>query len=196
MDVLKISETKIKIMLTMADVQNYGLDALGADYSDKATRTKVWKILDHVKKHHGFDHEGDKLLIQFYPSKDGGAELFVTKLINLLPKNERAISKSESVTMLETKKRIYRFDDFGDLIKAAKIINGRESVGSSELFFAEDDGYYLEIAERGASRLGSICEFAILSEFAGTVPKEKHPYIIEHFKRLTDGNAVELLAKL
>ncbi len=196
MDVLKISETKIKIMLNASDVKAYGLDPDITDYNDKDTRNKVWKILDYVKKHHGFDPESAKLLIQFYPSKDGCAELFVTKLINILPKNERAISKSDGVTMLEAKRRIYKFSELSDLIKASKILKERDCIGESELFYAEDDGYYLEIAERGSLRFGNICEFAILSEFSDYVPREKHPYIIEHFKKLTSGNAVELLSKL
>ncbi len=196
MDVLKISETKIKIMLSPSDVESYGLNPSLEDYGDKATRSKVWKILDYVKRHHGFDHDGDKLLIQFYPSRDGGAELFVTKLTAILPKNERAISKSNDVTMLEARRKIYRFPELSDLIKAAKIIKGRGCVGESELFFSEEDGYYLEIAERGSLRFGNICEFAILSEFSDYVPREKHPYITEHFKKLTSGNAIELLSKL
>ncbi len=197
MDVLKISDTKIKIMLSAKDTENYELNPLEADYADKATRIKVFKILDYIKKHYGFNYEGDKLLIQFYPSKDGGAELFVTKLTALLQKNERAISKSENITMLESKHRIYLFKEFDDLLRAAKILMNREgNIVESQLFFSDNDGYYLEIAERGSHRIGGISELAILSEFSDYVPKEKHPYIIEHFKKLTKGNAIELLSKL
>ena len=80
MEVLKINENKIKIMLSPEDMKNFRLTASELDYNDSMTRQKVFKILEQVKKKHGFDHEGDKLLIQFYPSRDGGSELFVTKL--------------------------------------------------------------------------------------------------------------------
>ena len=83
MDVLKISDTKVKIMLTRADVKKFKLDAEKVDYNDAKTRNSIWELLDHVKKHHGWSCENNKLLIQFYPSKDGGAELFVTKLEGL-----------------------------------------------------------------------------------------------------------------
>ena len=196
MEVLKISNTKIKIMLTPDDIKKYAIDIDDVDYNDTRTRGKVWKILDFVKKNHGFSPDGDKLLIQFYPSKDGGAELFVTKLTGLSRGNERSMSKSENVTMLDSKKTMYNFASFAELIQASKIISGAKSIKESELFYSDSEGYYLEITERGASRLGQICEFAILLEFATKTPSEKIPYITEHCKKLTDGAAVEQLARL
>ena len=196
MEVLKISNTKIKIMLSSDDMKKYSLDVNDVDYNDLKTRTKVWKILDHVKKNHGFDSESCKLLIQFYPSKDGSAELFVTKLVGLSRGNERFMSKSANVTMLDSKKTMYNFSAFTDLIQASKIINGSENIKDSELFYSDAEGYYLEITERGASRLGQICEFAILLEFASKTPEERIPYITEHCKKLTDGSAVEKLSRL
>lgn len=196
MEVLKISGTKIKIMLTSLDMEKYSLDINDVDYNDPKTRTKVWKILDFVKKEYGFDSEGDKLLIQFYPSKDGSAELFVTKLTGLSRGNERFMSKSVNVTMLDSRRTMYNFGSLTELIQASKIISGAKSIKDSELFYSDSEGYYLEITERGATRLGQICEFAILLEFASKTPDERIPYITEHCKKLTDGSAVEQLSRL
>ena len=69
MEVLKISNTKIKIMLTKEDVEKYSLNVDDVDYNDPKTSGKVWRILDVVKKEHGFSSEGDKLLIQFSCSR-------------------------------------------------------------------------------------------------------------------------------
>ena len=161
MDVLKISNTKIKIMLSPIDTKKFGLDIDDVDYNDAKTRAKVWKILDSLKKSNTFDPEGEKLLIQFYPSKDGGAELFVTKLTGLSKNSERSMSKNGNVTMLDSKKTMYNFKNFNELLQASKIINGAKSIKDSELFYSDSEGYYLEITERGASRLGIICEFAV-----------------------------------
>ena len=177
-------------------MEKYSLNVNDVDYNDPKTRTKVWKILDYVKKDYGFDSEGDKLLIQFYPSKDGSAELFVTKLTGLSRGNERFMSKSVNVTMLDSKRTMYNFVSLSDLIRASKIINGSKSIKDSELFYSDTEGYYLEITERGATRLGQICEFAILLEFAAKTPEEKIPYITEHCTKLTDGSAVEQLSRL
>ncbi|MBQ9071296.1 MAG: adaptor protein MecA [Clostridia bacterium] len=196
MDVLKINSTKIKIMMSPSDVKKFGLNTSDIDYNDKETRVKVWEILDFVKSNHDFDHGKDKLLVQFYPSKDGGAELFVTRLVGLSKGKERWVSKAGNVTMLDSRQTVYNFKNFNDLIHIAKIINGRKSIKGSELFYDDYDGYYLEITEQGKTRLDSICDLAIIMEFAEATPKDKLPYITEHCKKLTDGSAVEQLAKL
>jgi negative regulator of genetic competence, sporulation and motility len=106
------------------------------------------------------------------------------------------MSKSENVTMLDTRSEIYRFERLEELIRAAKIIKQRGGIDNSELFYSEGDGYYLGISERGAFRFGHICEFAIISEYATPVAKEKYPYINEHFEMLAQKEAIELLAEL
>ena len=98
--------------------------------------------------------------------------------------------------MLESKRMMYNFTRLEELIQASKIISGAKSIKDSELFYSESEGYYLEITERGGTRMGHICEFAILLEFASKTPEERIPYITEHCKRLTNGSAVEQLAKL
>jgi negative regulator of genetic competence, sporulation and motility len=98
--------------------------------------------------------------------------------------------------MLDSKRTMYSFESLSDLIQASKIISNTDRIEDSNLFYSESEGYYLEITERGASRLGEICEFAILLEFASKTPKERIPYITEHCKQLTNGSAVEKLAKL
>jgi negative regulator of genetic competence, sporulation and motility len=116
MEVLKISDSKVKIMLSYADITKFRLQDGELNYDDPKTRRKIFDILDCVKKHHGFDYEGDKLLIQFYPSKDGGAELFVTKLGILSPESAKVISKSDKITLLNAKRSIYVFESFVDLL--------------------------------------------------------------------------------
>ena len=196
MDVLKISESMVKIMLSKSDVKRFKLDIQSVDYNDITTRNKVWEILDYVKKEHSFNHEGEKLLIQFYPSRDGGAELFVTKLEKLSKKNEKAISSSKDVTLFDTKRMIYFFNCFDDLIKASKVITRSKSIKNSELFYDGDGSYFLEITERGKTHNGTITDFAILLEYSQSVPKELYPYICEHCSKLTRGNAIESLSRL
>ena len=39
-----------------------------------------WDVLSRAKLRTGFDTDGQKVLVQLYPSKDGGCEIFVTKI--------------------------------------------------------------------------------------------------------------------
>ena len=92
MEVLKITDSKLKIMLSVEDMKKYRLTKDSVDYNDAKTRKSFFDILNQVKLSHGFNVERDKVLIQFYPSKDGSSELFVTKLGILPPSSEKAIS--------------------------------------------------------------------------------------------------------
>lgn len=196
MEVLKINENKVKIMLSPLDMKVFGLEGAELDYNDKATRKKVFGVLEYVKKNYGFDHEGDKLLIQFYPSKDGGAEMFVTKLGILSPAERSTVSRSDRIAMLASKRSMYAFSCFDDLLHAARSIARSMDLRESSLYLFENGTYYLELTERGDGRGEGINEYAAVLEFAASVSKDKFPYITEHSECLADSNAVELLASL
>ncbi len=95
MEWIRISNNKLKIMLTAEDARHYALNCENADYADTVTRTAFRDILTDVRKETGFDATEDKVYIQMYPSKEGGCELFVTK-IGLLLVEEENKRKSEA----------------------------------------------------------------------------------------------------
>jgi len=80
MELIVISHTKIKIMLTRPDMARYELTTAHIDSTDERTRCAVRHILADADKQVGFDTEGQRLFVQFFASKDGGCEIFVTKL--------------------------------------------------------------------------------------------------------------------
>lgn len=196
MEILKISDSKIKIMLTPGDVKSFGFNIKNVDYNDIETRSAVWRLLDEAKKKCGFDAGQEKLLIQFYPSQDGGAELFVTKLSGLAKQSERRLSRSEGVTMLQTTKQIYNFASLGDLIRAAKTVKDMDYIKESELYYSDDEGYYLLVLGRGGSRLGDVSELAVLSEYSKRLPNALLPFVTEHCELIRSHDAIGLLSSL
>ena len=194
MEVLKINDSKLKLMLNASDMKSFGLSAENIDYNNAGVRKSFFKILDSVKQTHGFEAEGDKLLIQYYPDKEGGCELFVTKLGLLPPSAERAISRSDRITLLQARRVMYRFSEFDSLLSAAKLFLG-ESDKESDVYLDENGEYYLEIIERGSGRILHT-ECSRLIEFAKQVPQSSYPYILEHCERLTDKDAIEKLSRL
>lgn len=198
MEVLKISDSKLKIMLTRSDMQKYGLRADKVDYNDAATRKSFFAVLDDVKLSHGFETEGDKILIQFYPSKDGGCELFVTKLGLLPAASERAMSKSDRITMLTTRRELYVFTRLQDLVNGIKALGYSEEIKHSDVFYDRESAggrYILEIMGRGAGRAIFISELDILLEFSEKADISLFPYVTEHYERLTEGNAIEVFSR-
>jgi negative regulator of genetic competence, sporulation and motility len=193
MDILKISDTKLKIMLDRNDMAMYDLCGADIDYNNSATRKKFWHILDDVKSRCGFETEGEKLLVQYYPSKDGGCELFVTKLCGVSQSSKRSLAKAENVTLLDGKQRIFLFRSLEDLIKASSLIRPGDNIRSSDAYLGESGEYYLTVSERGDLSRQGTGGLSLLLEFSRRVDLSRMAYISEHCRKLTSGDALARL---
>ncbi|MCQ2430139.1 MAG: adaptor protein MecA [Clostridia bacterium] len=80
MEMIVISPSKLKIMLTPPDMQRYDLPSEALDCTDESTRRTFRRIIEDARAETGFETAGQQLFIQLYTSRDGGCELFVTKL--------------------------------------------------------------------------------------------------------------------
>lgn len=195
MEFLLVGESKIKIVLNEEETASYGLDAMTPDISGPGARRSFWRILDMAKSEVGFDPSGDKVLIQLYPIKSGGCEIFVTKLGILPESSARLVSKSNKVAMLSKKKSLYAFEDLEELIRAARAVRAvsGEILPESDVFVA-DDKYYLSIEEYGKG--GEPVEFPCILEFGVGLAADIFTFICEHAVRLTDGDGIERFSRL
>lgn len=80
MELIVISENKLKIMLTEPDMHKYELFPEKGDPSNLHTREVLRRIFEDAHSSVGFDAAGERLFVQMYTSKNGGCEIFVTKL--------------------------------------------------------------------------------------------------------------------
>ena len=80
MEFILINDNKIKVMLTEEDLQEFEIEADELDYSNTDTKKMFWDVLSRAKRLTGFDTDGQRVLVQLYPSRHGGCEMFVTKI--------------------------------------------------------------------------------------------------------------------
>ena len=80
MVLLVISESKLKIMLTAPDMVKYDLPATQVNGLSLHHREALRHLFRDAKTESGFDTEGSRLFVQLYSSREGGCEIFVTKL--------------------------------------------------------------------------------------------------------------------
>ena len=85
MELIKISDSKLKIALTPTDMEKYSLDIQTMDYDKTETRSAFWQLLDEAKHKTGFDAASEKIFVQIYSSIGGGCEMYVTKLKKTVP---------------------------------------------------------------------------------------------------------------
>ena len=193
MEFLRIGENKIKIILTSRELSEYGITP-GDDGCASATRQSVWRVLDRARAECGFDGSGDKLLIQFYPDRTGGCEMFVTKLGILSQGCARTVARSERVELISRRERSYLFYSLEELLCAARAtcrFFGRDLPRSS--LHTDGERYVLTVTEHPSGNESS--ELYFMREFSEPISEDTALYISEHFDSLYSDDAIERLLK-
>lgn len=194
MEFLLISESKLKIVMRAEEVEKYEINTTG-EIGSPGLRRSFWRVLDIAKGEVGFDPKGDKILIQLYPIKDGGCEIFVTKLGILPESSARMVSKSDRVGMLSKKISFYAFESLDDMISAAKAVkNLLGNTKSKSDVYLMGNQYYLSVEEYGKS--GESVEFPCILEFGRSLTADFWIYASEHATRLTNGDGIDLLSSM
>lgn len=185
MELIIISESKIKLMLTPADMALY----------TGTTKEMLRGIMHDAREKCGFRAADGRIFIQMYPSKEGGCELFVTKLDE--HRNGMFMQAGEERTLTEYRKYIYRarashviysFEEMRYLLGCCRGLSGMGYSGSSRAYRDPDKNrYYLKLD----------CETPVAGEnFGSLCPSRTFYYINEHCDVICAENAVEKLGKL
>ena len=199
MELIVISDARLKVMLSAEELRRYELDGGTAAGDDPETKRALREILDEVKAKTGFDASGERVLVQLYPSRGGGCELFVTKLgKNLsskpLPEERRCESGREAV--FDLRPAVFSFERLGDLLAVCRQLS-RAGYALLSTAYASDDGrFFLVLQERLRSsglpsRLAFVEEYGHRRRGAGDLS-----YIKEHSRCIAASDAVARLAPL
>ncbi len=206
MDLILISEEKLKIILTENDLQEMNIDIERLDYSNVSTKRVFWEILDRAKETAGFDAAKSKLYVQVFPSSDGGCEMFVTKF------------SSSPIPCSSIRKKVYRMSKnaedksgvlvvlgFDDLYKLCCRLSEEKLYLKTSLFY-DDLGFYIMVIKKNmripsyispkCSLISKIPEY--LCEYGKVMELTERAiaYIHEHCEKIADGNATELIASI
>lgn len=184
MELLPIGSDKLKVTLTEADMENYRLSADSLDWDDTGTRKALWTILDEAKRQCGFDAAREQILVQIFPSRAGGCEMFVTRTGerrhgSTIEHPGTAIKKSEA--------RACVFDQLDDMLAFCSALDLSGYNGPSEAYLLEG-GRYLLIYCKDDPRAGEFGRITTISDMEF--------YIGEHTETLCAEDAVRRLAAL
>ncbi len=206
MELIVISDSKLKVMLSADDMRNYELDGISGTRTKEAFRN----LMREAKDRCGFNGLEGRVFVQLYRSRAGGCELFVTKL----SKGERGSdSGADSGSgrgrvgkafggeasdgteykrcygdkTIKSRHVIYRFDEMQNLLSICGVllVSGY-SGGSTAYTEVGKKGYYLALDEE---------TFAAGEHFGRLCPSSFYYYINEHCEKIC-GDAVSILGKL
>lgn len=211
MELILISSSKLKIMLSDEDMEKYNLDAETADYDNTATRRAFWSILDDAKNQTGFNAAGDRVFIQLYPSKGGGCEMFVTKMgllcsaigedgktMALFPGSKTMKSLIEKCADSDRERvGAYTFDNLSAMLSVCRQLLSRKWRGKSEAYRGHNEKYYLILREKTTNTNTPLDRFSFISEYGKPEkPDTLRLYIREHATCICHDRAVQVLGIL
>lgn len=209
MELIIINKSKLKIMLSADDMKKYGIDHANIADDPIKVHTAFKNILSDIELETGFNKAEDKIFIQLYPSKEGGCEMFVSKMMLSDNREERAVMpayKEQSVVQLKSSKRAtnskkdtftYCFEKIKWLICACRELNKRGFSGESLAYRDKEGRYYLFISPFSRDGEKSDVQLAFLSEFGDAENTDCTTlYINENGRCICEENAVETLCCL
>lgn len=203
MELILISESKLKIMLTADDMADYSITNECMSYENHDTRRMFGKILEKAKEKTGFDSSMGKLFIQVYPACNGGCEVYVTTE-NADTSRGKKQDKKQNTPKKKKEYCVYMFSNIENAVMACKTLKESKYQNESALFCEEQMGikkYYLVLQEEMSvntqpSRRRTLCKSDLAEEFGKRVDcKNALMYINERAQKMVKTNAVEVLCR-
>lgn len=212
MEIILINESKLKVMLTPDDLESFEIRTEELDYSNTETKRMFWDILNRAKHSIGFDTDGQRVLVQLYPSHSGGCEMFITKLGSVLScaegEGKENVKEQDVQTPLHCKTAhrpigdkgrtgVFRFESLEILLQVCRRLLNVGYTGDSAAYRSDDGRYYLRLSGLDPTGFPVLDEYSFLPEYGSPCsPEALSSYINEHGKTVCPENAVEKLSHL
>ena len=221
MELILISDSKLKIMLSENDMKEYSIGK-DTDCVDPSARRAIRSILERAREQIGFNTEGDEIFVQLYTSKKGGCELFITKTVGngnaeidektissakkllcdinrSLPDASNESDVSKSVAPSKKSSITFSFNALEHLLKVCKIILIDKKISKDLKARAMTDGehYYLTLKNVGTSAFSRLDRFTFITEYGTRENTERiDSYISEYGRVICHENAIKTLGEL
>lgn len=207
MELIRISEEKLKIMLTASDMTAYHLDpdTLGEDTARTGRAFRL--LLADVRRQIPFETEDRRLSVQYFPSRGGGCEMFISSLPtteaecrkNVPPRQAGALTvrTGRQTAPMFRRDGAYRFEALDHMLRACRRLRDANYTGESAAYRDDVGQYYILLSTASASPVSQPDEFACLAEYGEREnPARLRIWFREHGSLICASDAVAILAAL
>lgn len=171
MEIILVNEGRLKLILDGGDMKKYGLTGRTLSHDLAEGRRALRTLFEEIKRKTGVDADGRRTLLEAFPDKAGGAEIFVT----LLPVTSAPV--------------LYRFSSLSHLSAAVRCLRTAGEAEEASLYALGGGTYFLVLPAR--EKAGGEVAYGFLAEF-GERTREAWalPYIREYGTCLCEGGAL------
>lgn len=206
MKIERIDDNKIKVILTLNDLQERNIDLGALSYNSPQAQKLFMDMMHIAELEHGFSVGDSQIFIEAVPVPPEGFEIIVTKVeddrefesIHKYIKSK--LKKSDLSTKKKSKKIatniiVYSFSSFDDLCEGVKQIETRYNGEGS--VYKYNERYYLVIPKNFKENPGLESIEASLSEFGEKVSSSAffEGYLDEHGEKLIEDGAIKVIKR-
>ena len=206
MELIRINRQKLKIMLTPSDMTHYHLDSQELERNFGQTRGAFRRFLEDLRRQTDFEFDDRRISIQFFPSREGGCELFLSSLTPLggeaeeekkRPQGSLPVARLPSKGVGVSREVAFRLNTMELLLRVCFRLATVGYIGASEAWKDTRGFYYLLLQMPSTSLFSLPDELAFLSEYGKPENAAMlRIYFKEHGHMISAPDAVERLHTL
>lgn len=192
MELIRVSHSKLKVMLTPDDVERLHLDPETSENEDLHSAFRT--LLREIKEDCGFDPDGKELSIQYFPSREGGCEMFISHLSEAEEETQAADGPPQKIAGFH-KEYAFRFAEMEALLMACKRLFSMGYIGDSQAYIDEKSNCFLFLGVLSGHPFEMPEELRFLSEYGRQESvSDAKLYLSEYGKSICPSSAVQILA--
>lgn len=202
MEFILISEDKLKVVLSKNDLAEFDMKADELDYSKTETKRVFWDIIGRAARSVGFNCDGSRILVQLYTCRDGGCEMFISRLCSYeegfgVEETDMHCKKLRKNREGLLRRGVYGFETLEWLITVCRRLCEIGYSGNSSAYVGDDRRFYLILDGLNSLEYSPLDEYSFLCEYGDTENTEALTnFLSEHGKEICPSRAVETLSVL
>ena len=193
MELIRISDSKLKIMLTPMDMRQFELSSDNF-YDDSEKMHQSFRLLlDEIRRQSGFEADDHRISVQYFPSREGGCEMFISNLSPERNKKTCALTPAQGMQPAPrtrgsfSRSFAYRFEGLEALLSVCRRLLPMDYISASSAYRDDSGKYYLCLAAEYTGERRKIGDFE--AEFGNVPPRadfsaEMKGYFDEKIKSL------------
>lgn len=173
MKIEKISDNKLKIVLTKQDLIDKHIDIKNLNPNSMESQNLFFDLLQEIESYHDFDLEDSQILLEGVSTTNGSMILTITKRNDDFIETKKApkliVKKKRRNTNLANTEFIYKFDNLDNFIDFSSSIKTLPKKYINTLYKLKEN-YYLTLKIANIKEDSYKNVFLQLSDYAETMP--------------------------